>query len=62
MILSFLFILPHIGQRDQQPAEEDYSHEGSRGQVPQHSSETEGRNERTVNGMFIALTSNSPSS
>jgi hypothetical protein len=30
---------PHIGQHDQQPAEEDYPHEGSRGQAPQHSSQ-----------------------
>jgi hypothetical protein len=32
-----LFTLPHTGQRDQQPAEEDHPHEGSRGQAPQHS-------------------------
>jgi hypothetical protein len=60
--MSFLFTLPHTGQRDQQPADEDYPHEGSRGQAPQHSSQAVGRNQRTVNGMHIVLTSNySPS-
>ena len=35
--MSFLSLFHTTGQHDQQPVEEYHPHEGSRGQVPQHS-------------------------